>query len=368
MQYLRRIPYSSLEFRLALVSFLLNISVEASSIFLPLRAKDIGASNLDVGLIAATYGMAYFVSSFIFGRLSDMHGRMAFIRWGLALTAVAYVFQILAPGPMTLLAARGAVGFCLGVSAAAFMAYVYEAGERVGSFASYGSLGFLAGAVIAAATRDYEALVIASAVTSALAFVLAFTLKEELVNRIRVAVFPIDVMWTNRRIYLAFLLRHMGATAVWSVFPLYLSGIGASKLMIAVIDGINVGGQFITMQLIQHFNPARLITYGLIASVIVFAVYGLATNYLQLIPVQILLAIAWSCLFVGALNFLLKKNLERGTAVGLLYSTSSLSGGIGPLLGGGISQVWGFPTLMYVSSAFCFAGLLASRGLGKGRP
>jgi MFS family permease len=124
-----------------------------------------------------------------------------------------------------------------------------------------------------------------------------------------------------------------------------------------------MGGQFIAMRLIQRFNPARIFTIGLVTSVLVFAVYGVATHYLQLIPVQILLAVAWSGLFVGALNFLMAKNVERGTAAGMLYATSSLSGGIGPFLGGAISQVWGFPTLMYVSSGLSFAGLLASRGL-----
>ena len=365
MQYLRRIPYTSLGFRLTLVSFLFNISIETSSIFLPLRAKSLGASNLEVGLIAAAYGIAYFISSFIFGRRSDMHGRMAFIRWGLALSALAYVSQVFAPTTMMLLVSRGVIGFCLGVSSAALVAYVYEVGEQVGSFASFGSLGWFFGAMMAVATRNIEALFIASAVTSAIAFVISLTLREKAVSRIKVAVIPMGVIWSNRKIYIPFLLRHIGATAVWSIWALFLSGIGASKMWIASMDGINMGGQFVAMQLIKRFNPARIFVIGLFSSVLVFAVYGMATHYLQLIPVQIVLALAWSGLFVGALNYLLAKNVERGTAVGMLYSSMSLSGGIGPFLGGAISQVWGFPTLMYVSSGFSLVGLLASRGLGS---
>ena len=357
-------PYMPLGFRLALLSFLFNISIEASTIFLPLRAKSLGASNLEVGLIAASYGMAYFVSSFLFGRQSDMQGRMVFIRYGLALSALAYLLQIFAPSPMTLLAARGVIGFCLGISSAALMAYVYESGAQVGSFASYGSLGWFFGAVLAAATRSYEALFIASAVASAIAFLVSLTLhEEEEESHIKMAVLPVGVIWTNRKIYLPFLLRHVGATAIWSVFALYLAGIGASTLWIAIMDIINMGGQFIAMQVVQRFNPARMFTLGLLASGLVFAIYGVANHYLQLIPIQVVLAIAWSCLFVGALNFLLGKNVERGTAVGLLYSTSSLAGGIGPFLGGAISQVWGFSTVMYASSVLSFAGLWASRGL-----
>jgi MFS family permease len=367
MQHSGRIPFFSPALRLVLISFLFNLSMETSGIFLPLRARSLGASDFEVGLIVASYGMAYFISCLLFGRESDFRGRMPFIRYGLILAAVAYVPQLFAPTPMTLLIARGAVGFCLGVSSAALMAYVYEAGGEVGSVASYGSLGWFFGAVVAAAIRNVDALFIASAIASGIAFLISLTLREERVSPIRVAVFPVRTILANRRIYLPFLLRHTGAAAIWSIFPIYLQGIGASLSMIAVINGINSGGQFVFMQLIRRFKPVRIFIMGLAASVIVFAVYGVATNYLQLIPVQILLALAWSGLLVGALNYLLWKNVERGTAVGLLYSTHSLAGGIGPLLGGVTSQAWGFPALMYVSSGLSFVSLLAARGLGAAK-
>jgi MFS family permease len=208
-------------------------------------------------------------------------------------------------------------------------------------------------------------LFVTSAIASAIAFLISLTLREEAVSRIKVTVIPMGVIWTNRKIYVPFLLRHIGATAVWSIFALYLSGIGASTLWIALMDVLNMGGQFVAMRFIQRFNPVRIFTVGLVSSVLVFAIYGIATHYLQLIPVQIVLAIAWSGLFVGALNYLLAKNVERGTAVGMLYSTMSLAGGIGPFLGGAIAQVWGFSTLMFASSGISFLGLLASRGLGS---
>jgi len=366
MQYLRRIPYSSLPFRLALVSFLFNLSVFASLVFLPLYANSLGASHLEVGLIAASYGMAYFVSAFLFGRQSDIRGRVIFIRCGLGLAAMAYPLQIIAPGPVILLVVRGIIGFCLGISAAAIMAYVYESAGRVGSFASFGSLGWLFGSLAAAAIRDYEALFVTSAIATALAFLISLTMREEQHTRIKVAVFPTGIIWANRRVYLPFFLRHVGATSIWAILPLYMAGLGASLLWIAILNSINTGGQFIAMRLIQRFNPARLLTFGLILSMLVFVSYGITSHYLQLVPVQMVLAVSWSCLLVGSLTLLLGRNVERGTAVGLLYSTDHLAWGLGPLLGGVISQIWGFETLMFVAAALTFVGLLASRGVGAG--
>ena len=350
-------------FRLALVSLLLNLAVEASGIFLPLYAKSVGSSNLEIGFIAATYGIAFFLSSLFFGRQSDIHGRVGFIRLGLGLSAIAYLSQVAAHTTITLLVARGVIGFCLGITSAAIMAYTYENQKEIGNFVSYGSLGWLLGALAAATIGKYEVLFLTSAATSVLAFLVSLSLREEPTSRIRVPVLPLSLIKANRKVYLAFFSRQLGASAIWAILPIYLTGIGASKLWIAILDGINMGSQFIAMRFVGKFNPAKLFRIGLLLSALVFAIYGIATNYLQVIPVQILLAIAWASMFIGALNDLLRKSNERGTVSGLLYSTIYLSAGLGPFLGGAVTQVWGFATLMYAGSSLSFLGFLSSSGL-----
>ncbi|MDD5095247.1 MAG: MFS transporter [Dehalococcoidia bacterium] len=321
-------------------------------------------------VLSGLHGTSYFLSSLIFGRQSDMRGRLVFIRTGLGLASVAYLLQIIASGPITLLMTRAAVGFCLGIASPAVMAYVYEAQGRVGNFASYGSLGWLFGALLAALLRNYESLFFSSAVASALAFLMALTLSERGFIRSRAAAFPFAAARADRKLYFAFFLRQIGAYAVWSIFPLYLVSIGASKLWVAILDAINMGGQFIIMRYIERFNAAKIFTLGLITSAFAFAIYGIANHYLQIIPVQIMLALSWSCLFVGAMSFLLKRSLEHGTAAGLLYSSMYSSAGIGPGIGGALSQAWGFSSVMLFGSAMTFIGFLSSRGLAKteGKP
>lgn len=359
--------FSSPAFRLAAISFAINLATEASSVFMPLYAQDLGASNLQVGFIAATYGLAFFLASLFFGRQSDIHGRMGYVRAGLALSALAYLSQVFTRSPMLILAARGLVGFSLGITSAAIIAYTYENQKQIGGFASYGSLGWLFGALLAAAIRDYEALFITSAIISALAFLVSLSLREERVAPVQSAILPVSLLKANGRAYFSYLLRQIGANAIWAIFPLYLANIGASKVWIAVIDAINMGGQVVGMRLVQRFNPARVLQSGLALSVVVFAVYGVATSYVQLLPVQLLLALAWSGLYVGTLSYLLARNRERGAALGLFYSTTYLSSGVGPFLGGAMAQARGFGGVMFLGSALAFGGLLFSRGLnGRG--
>jgi MFS family permease len=348
---------------LAAINLLSNWAVETSNVFIALYAKDIGSSNLQVGFIAAATGVAFLMSSLVFGRLSDIHGRMKYIRIGLGLTAMSYLTQILANSPMTLLAARGSVGFAIGINSAVIMAYTYENQRQIGSFISYGALGWLIGAVTAAIVKDYVALFIISAAVAFLAFLISFLLVEKAISHIQVARFPLSLVKADYRVYLGFFLRQLGGNAIWTIWPLYQASIGATKLWIALVEVTNMVGQIVAMRFIERFNPARMFQAGLLLSAIVFVVYGLLTRYWQLIPVQLFLALAYSSMFVGALSYLLRHHAEYGTTAGLLNSSNAISGVLGPFLGGAVSEAWGYATLMYVGAGTTLLGFLAALGL-----
>lgn len=348
---------------LASVNLLSNCAVETSNVFIALYAQDIGATNLQVGFIAAASGIAFLVSSFLFGRLSDMHGRMNFIRIGLGLTAFSYLTQIFANSPMTLMAARSAVGFALGINSSVIMAYTYENQRQIGSFISYGALGWLIGAMTAAIVKDYTALFIISAVVAFAAFLISFLLVEKATSHMQVATFPVALVKADYKIYLGFFLRQLGGMAIWTVWPLYQASIGATKLWIALVEVTNMVGQIVMVRFIEKFNPARMFQAGLLLSALVFIAYGLANRYWQLVPIQLVLAAAYSAMFVGALSYLLRHHPEYGTTAGLMNSANAVSGVLGPFLGGAVSQAWGYATLMYVGAGTTLLGLLAARGL-----
>jgi MFS family permease len=348
---------------LAAINLLSNYGVESSNVFIALYAQEKGASNFEVGLIAAASGIAFFLSSFIFGRLSDIYGRMTYIRIGLGLTAVAYLTQLIAQTPMTLLAARAFIGFGLGINSSVMMAYTYENQRQIGSFISYGALGWLIGAVTALFLKSYASLFIVSACVAFLAFLISFLLQEKPAKRMRIAMFPVALIKADYKVYLAFFLRQLGGNAIWAIWPLYQAGIGATKLWIALVEVTNMVGQIVFMRLIEKFNPARMFQVGLLLSAGIFIAYGLANQYWQLIPIQLVLAFAYSSMFVGALSYLLRRHPEYGTTSGLMNSANALSGMFGPFIGGAVSQAWSYATLMYVSAGITLLGSLTARGL-----
>ncbi|VFU18066.1 Putative transporter (fragment) [anaerobic digester metagenome] len=176
------------------------------------------------------------------------------------------------------------------------------------------------------------------------------------------------VVIRNYRVYLAVFLRHLGATAVWIILPLYLAGLGLNQFWIGFLWGINFVVQFIVMRCLQQFSAFKVFAFGQILSILVFVAFAFASGKLYLIAVNALLGVAWSCLYVGALVIVLQSGEERGTAGGIFQATLNLCNAVGPLLGGLIAQYWGYRGVMFFAAGLAVAGMfMALPEAGKTR-
>jgi MFS family permease len=351
---------------IGLVNFLLGFAIQGSIIFIPLLGAQLGASDFQVGLIGAVYGGSFLVSSLFSGWKSDTLGRLLFVRWGLFISSAAFAAQLLADSILVLALARGAVGFTLGIATAASIAYAFEAGIDMGKFSSYGSLGWIFGAMGAALIGDIHLLFWLSFLVCLLAFLVSLLFQEAPSSGSSPKLWP--VMRKNYRVYLAVFLRHLGATAVWIILPLYLASLGLNKFWIGLLWGINFVVQFIVMRCLQRFSAYKVFAFGQLLSILVFAAFAFATGKLPLIAVNALLGVAWSCLYVGALLIVLRSGEERGTAGGIFQATLNLCNAVGPLLGGLIAQQWGYRGVMFFAAGLGVAGMfvaLPEAGSGK---
>ncbi len=324
-----------------LITFLSGFSMQISGIFLPIFASKIGASKLEIGIIGGSFGFAYLLSSVFSGRLSDMKGRVTFIRIGLGLAALSYAGQLLASTPWVLTMVRALLGLCIAMCDASVMAFNFEAGGKTNRFTSLGALGWLAGGILAIFVQNYHLLFMLSAIGCGIAFLISWSLPEP---KTRKSVRPNvpEMFRRDYKLYVPFFLRNVGVNMIWFIFPVYLVNLGITQSSIAILQCTNTGLQFLVMMVLDRFSASRLYVFGLISSAIVFAGYALARNFLQMIPVQMLMAVSWSCLYLGSLMLLFRKNEERATCAAMLFSTSSLSQALGPFMGGFIVQLWGY--------------------------
>jgi DHA1 family multidrug resistance protein-like MFS transporter len=339
-----------------LITLLSNFALQTSAVFLPLYAEDIGASKFQIGIISGAYGIAYAIAALLLSRYADRGKAVIMVRFSLFLGAIAFFSQTLAGEPVSLTVARAVLGASFGISSAALMAYNFAGGRSTGRFASLGALGWLLGSILAIFVQSTHILFVLSTAACGIAFFMAFRLTKQEVKPL-VKTNTIQIVRSNIRVYLSFVLRQFGANMVWAIFPLYLAALGASKGNIAFISGINTFVQIIAMMYVEKFKASRLFLIGLIISTLAFLGYSQAAAYWLAIPLQMLMAVAWSFIYVGALLLLLRENEAQAASVGILFSSINLSASLGSLLGGYIAQEMGYKILMYFASGICFLGV-----------
>lgn len=343
------------------IQFMANASYMMSSVFIPIFARSLGASFLEVGLIAAFFSLATFVSSFIFGKAADINRLRPIVMAGLLASALAFFLQVFAADPFTLAVCRALVGFSMGIYPAALTVYVYYMKESIGKFSSFGSLGWMAGFLVAGFVGNIRYLFILSSLLYCASFLTALNLKDIEKPSVKVSYFSFNAFSKNLATYLSVFVRHSGAAAMWAVLPLYLAYLGASSMWIGIIYAINPFLQFLIMRRLDSFRNEWLMKWGFILSAVAFVVYFMAPTYIYIIPGMFFVAFGWSFLFVGASQLLMGRNSEKATATGILNSVIAASNIVGAILGGLTLQLYGYRQTMIFAAVCSIAGALIFR-------
>ncbi len=346
------------------IQLLSNASLMAVVVFVPLLARDLGANSSQIGLLVGVYQATLLASSVLFGRWADYGDRKRFVVYGLLVSFVALTAHALVRNLGGLFLARALAGLCVGVFPAALMAYFYDRSTFLGRFVGFGSLGWGIGAVTLGLLRSAWVFPFAG-VTMVVAAVLAMTGLAHQHVRLDQPFLDTRVLRRNWRIYLSFFLRHLGAFSIWTIFPVFLSDLGASRLWVGIIYAINPLGQFVFMSLLDRASEKLLITVGFVLSVLVFAAFGVVTNFKQVAPIQVFLALSWSCLYLGSLKELMRLNPERSTAAGMFQSVLNLAAVGGALLEG-VTGAFGYRAVMFGAAGLALAGGLLYQFAKKG--
>jgi predicted MFS family arabinose efflux permease len=105
---------------------------------------------------------------------------------------------------------------------------------------------------------------------------------------------------------------------------------------------------------------------GLLLSGVAFFSFTLASDYIQIIPTQIILGVSWALMYVGGLRYLIDKNVETATVSGLFDSVLSLSSITGPLLATYLITLGDYKSTMYVATILAVAASLLFKILNDG--
>ena len=315
-----------------------------------------------IGLVVAAFAIASFVSSYASGRAADVYGRRKILLIGLFLSGVVtllHVGTLMVDSLPLFVAARVLLGLCAGMFPAALLAYAYEMKSKMGKFSSWGAAGWGMGSLcVGLFGTMYEGAFLACAAIIFASFGLALTLPFPKEKRMYVPLLPVSILKKNAPVYSSMIIRHTGANMIWVTYPLFLMSIGADEVMIGVVHAANAFSQFTIMNFIDRFRPTMLVGVGIGASAVTFLMFSLAGSFWEVIPMQVILASAWACLYVGSLRYVIERNEEKATVTGLLSSSISVSGILGPVAGGFAAAAVGYRGVMLIASAMSIIALL----------
>ncbi len=333
------------------INFFLGFAVQGTTIFTPLFAEQLGANAWQIGLLGSMLGGAYLGFSIGAGRLSDSWGRLAFIRIGLAMVVFSLAGHLVVQNYWMLLIARTLLGIGQGLVIPPLVAYAADMKANMGKYSSVACFGWILGALTCSFVKEIQMLFWIALLGIIAAFCLSlFYHSGEPAKNAAAESFskgkPQESFWQvlfqGRNIYFPVFLRHLGASAVWMILPLYFESLGMGRFWLGILWALNFAGSFLTMRLVERYDPRKIFALGQVLSILVFAGYLIFDQIAFLLITQLVLGIGWGCLYMGALYTILASTPCRGTASGILQGTLNLCAVLGPMCGGLIAGGYGY--------------------------
>ncbi len=345
------------------ISFLVGLGTSAFFLLIPLYARELGADDITLGIVVASFFAASMLSYVIFGRYSDVYAiRKALIVSGLLIMSVTLALHYFARTTEFLLLIRFLAGIAAGIYSGPILAYMaadkaYR--THLSAFHGFGSLGWAFGFFAATYFLKYfsfSEIFLAFSVPIFVAFLLSTKIKKEKIDRIDVPLIPIKLIKKNFSLYISFFVRHISAHAMFTFLPLFILFLGAPTELVGPLFALNPFIQFFAMNYIPKlkYDSRTIFRAGLLLSTVSLFAVGFSPTYLFILIPMVLIGISWSFLSVGANLVLVEDNIEKATVTGILWSISSLALIIGPILGGILSTAFGMQEMILIAAGTSF--------------
>ncbi|UCG90193.1 MAG: MFS transporter [Candidatus Heimdallarchaeota archaeon] len=323
--------------REGIIQFLANLATLSVFTYIPYYGNEIGLSDPEIAFAAFLYGVVAFSSGVLSGRLSDLIGkRKIFVIIGSIAAAITIFGQII-PYKFEFILFRALSGIGLGMFAPALVALVSDKGEKIGNFSAYGSLGWAVGVLVSGVIGLYwiEGIFVFASLAFIGAAFIALSLSDEESGSKKYKDSVFVVFWERKKIYLALVIRHSFASAIWVFWSLFLiKELGANTFWVGIIQFTNAATQVVIMtKYTDKMNSHRMVSLGLIFSSIAFISFTIPQNFWGIIPLQLILGLSWALLYVGTLRFSIEKSLfDKSTAAGIITSILPVASLIGSFI------------------------------------
>ncbi len=374
------------------IGFILFMSRGITGPMSSLYMEALGANYVAIGLLGAVTSLTTILFSYLWGRASDRAGnRKQFLSLGLALLALSFGAMAIIPQYEYLFL----LNFLNAAAQAAYMTaslalmgdlletHTEGRGRRMGVYRGLGSLGFGLMAFVAGSVAEQWSLrapFVLATIFSTVAWLLTQAVKEPRTHSTDAPPPPPSGLDEETVVasssglpllplLIAAFLWSLVIGAVYAVWANYMvTEIGYREAQMSRLWALaslsEVPLMILAGQLSDRVGRLPMLSAGLAAWSLVFVGYVVTPQQPWIIGVQLLRGFAYSAFTATAMTYAaeVRAREERGRAAGLYNAAGGIGSVLGSSLGGVVTQVSGFQTMILGSAAAVFGGSLTLAG------
>ncbi|MFB0561962.1 MAG: MFS transporter [Candidatus Lokiarchaeia archaeon] len=358
--------------------------------FLPQYALSLGASDLDLGIIFASYSLVQLVTTIPFGLMSDRYGRRPFMVSGMLLLGVASLLYPLAQSVLAITACRAVQGLAASAtwsSAIALVADMFpgrDKGEKLGIATGITSTGGIAGPLVGGVLSDINfnfpfllLALLSIAMFVYMYFRLKVTRKEKPVETLPYREIVRKTLGIRNIVII--IIINVLTMIFWGfiepLMPPYLSGrFSLSSTQIGLIFGAASLSYAVFQPLVGRLSDRYGRKIFIVSGMALLAGVNLIIPFCG-DPVSLTVCvmataavgtIAFTPLTPLAIESIQDKEIEAYATVNSLFSIAFYVGySIGPVIGALISSYFGFESMFFFYSLILVIVLLISQAYLK---
>ncbi len=342
---------------------------------LPLIAKDLNLSYIEIGVLAGSILISHGIGQFIFGYYSDrIKRRSDLVTSGLVLSSISIYLVGVSDSYFQLQVLAILVGFTTSVYhpvGFSILSTVFRnEGKAIGIHGAAGSIGLVIFPIIAGViTEEYnwrlvfKLIPVIGMTTSILYFTLTKNLRDdkaEIKTKINMRFFTKDIL----AIIFVYSTTTMVAFGFTTFLPVKLALLNYSPSMIGIyisaFFGVGILGQYIGGIMVDKFNLKMItsISLAITAFLLLFFINSISSINL----IIFLIAIGFFCAVLYPANIIqYTSNMQpdtRGTTLGIFFGIGGFLGALTPVIMGYVTEKIDLNTAFLFLPVMCLAGVI----------